>query len=500
MGHEAAAARCGHEDNRSAAGSPSRTRFEVIDIVREVWQHLDLPDEALNALNLPSSSDSGFPSSFKISQTAQASIALSALTASLCDSTRKNDSQKPLRKVTVPLEPACLNFSGARLYTLDGVQGARIGSHVGGLHETSDGYVKIHDGFAHHRDGALRLLGLPMDVTRDQVSERVRLWKKLELEEAAYRHGLVIYALRSYAEWDATLQGTAVRDHPIMLRRIDDSPCLELSHEDGGRCLSGLRVLDLTRVVAGQVAGKTIASHGADVMWITSPDLPDMPSLDRNLSRGKRTVQLDLNLEDDRKTLYSLVKDCDVFLQGYRPGSLATKGFGTHTLARLRPGIIVANLSAFGPDGPWAERRGFDSLVQTASGMNFSEAEHFGAGEPGRACPTQVLDYAAGYFLAAGIAAAVYKRATEGGTWEVHVSLAGAMVYLRSLGQHEGRDGFDAHPQIPRVIGDVPVKYREERQTGYGRLVALKEAPIIDCATPYFEHMPKPPGIDKLEW
>ena len=234
------------------------------------------------------------------------------------------------------------------------------------------------------------------------------------------------------------------------------------------------------------------------MLWVTSPNLPDLPSLDRNLSRGKRTIQLELNDESDRKTMRDLVKDCDVFIQGYRPGSLAGKGFSATELVGLKPGLIYANLSAFGPSGPWS-RRGFDSLVQTCSGMNVSEAEHFGNGAAARPTPVQALDHAGGYLLATGIAAALYKRSTEGGSWEVHVSLAGVMKYLRSLGQWPGKEGFD-HPDPAPSMEDVPGTYFEERESGFGRMRGLKHAAMVEGAMPRFDHMPKPLGSDKPRW
>ena len=194
-----------------------------------------------------------------------------------------------------------------------------------------------------------------------------------------------------------------------------------------------------------------------------------------------------------------LVKDCDVFIQGYRPESLAHRGFSAADLVALKPGLIYANLSAFGPHGPWSDRRGFDSLVQTCSGMNVSEAEHYGGGAAARPMPCQALDHAGGFFLATGIAAALYKRASEGGCWEVHVSLAGLMKYLRSLGQYPGKEGFE-HPDPAPEGGELPQSYFEERDSGFGRMRGLKHAAAVEGAMPGFDCMSNPPGIDEPRW
>lgn len=481
---------------------PDRCLFEPTDTVSYIWDRLGLPREALNSLRLEDPrGQTYYPSSFKLDHLAQSTIGLSALAAALVQSTR---TQGKTPEVTLPVKHACLEFVTERLYTIDGEPPKSTWGPIGGLHATADGHVRVHDNFPHHRYGALKLLGLSAHASRDEVAEKVRRWKRFELENQAAEHGLAIYALRSYEEWDATPQAAAVSDLPIQLGKISDEgpnglPAHVASHSD--RCLRGLRIVELSRVVAAPVAGKTLAAHGADVLWITSPNLPDLPDLDRNLSQGKRTIQLDLNTESDRETLRSLLKEADVFLQGYRPSSLAAKGFSTADLLALKPGIIVANLSAFGPDGPWAGRRGFDSLVQTCSGMNVSEAEHVGDGTVAKPLPCQALDHTAGYLLATGVAAAVYKRAAEGGSWQVDVSLAGVMKYLRSLGQRPEREGFERAVGLPNVAEVLEDRNLfEEKQSGFGMIKALKHAARVDGAVTGWDHMPKPLGSDEARW
>lgn len=493
-------------DRVNASGPPAingqsardRSHFTPWHTVRHIWTGLDLPEQALDSVELEESGPY-YQTSFKISHLAQSTIALSALSAALIHSLRTATS---IPKVTVPLRHACLEFQTERLFTIDGKPPASPWGPIGGLHATADGHVRIHDSFPNHRNGALALLGLDEKASREDVSKEVKKYKKLELEDAGYRNKLAIYALRSYDEWDALPHASAVANFPILIRKISDQGPKGLPpkmNQNGDRCLRGLRVLELSRVIAAPVAGKTLAAHGADVLWVTSPGLPDLPSLDRNLSRGKRSIQLDLNHPEDRETLQRLVKGCDVFVQGYRPESLAGRGFSAADLVKLKPGLIYANLSAFGPDGPWSDRRGFDSLVQTCSGMNVSEEEHYGDGLPARPTPCQALDHGGGFLLATGVAAALYKRATEGGCWEVHVSLAGVMKYLRSLGQYPGKEGFE-HPDPAHGLEDVPDSYLEERESGFGLMRGLKHAAIVEGAVPGFDHMPKPLGSDEQRW
>lgn len=232
-------------------------------------------------------------------------------------------------------------------------------------------------------------------------------------------------------------------------------------------------------------------------MWVTSPSLPDLPDTDVDVSRGKRTIQLDIKEAGDKAKLLELLRTADVFIQSYRPGSLAAHGLSSEELLALNPRLIIASLNAYGQDGPWSQRRGFDSLVQTCSGINVADAERYGAGEAARVLPCQALDHGSGYLLATGIMAALYKRVTEGGSYEVKVSLAGVMHYLRSLGQYEGRLGFDRKDfKRPEDVKD----YLETRQTGFGELQAVRHAAEIHGLDVGWEHMPKPLGSDEPIW
>lgn len=478
--------------------APDRSSFTTQDTINHIWTGLDLPPDALDALKL---GEQGiyYQSSFKISHLAQSSIALSALAAALIHSIRNAST---IRKVTVPLKHACLEFQTERLFSVNGKPPPSTWGPIGGLHATADGHVRIHDNFPNHRLGTLSLLGLLETADREDVARKVKGWKKVEFENAAHKHGLAIYALRNFDDWDALPQSSAIVNFPILLQKISDDGPKSLSSnmkKDEDRCLRGLRVVELSRVIAAPVAGNTLASHGADVLWVTSPKLPDLPSLDMNLSRGKRSVQLDLNDDKDREKLKELVKDCDVFIQGYRPSSLAVRGFSAKELAAIRPGLVYANLSAFGPEGPWSGRRGFDSLVQTATGMNVSEAEHCGDGSTARPMPCQALDHAGGYLLATGICAALYKKATEGGSWEVNVSLAGVMKYLRSLGQYPGREGFEHSDPAPSME-DVAHECFIEGDSDFGRMRGLKPAAEIDGAMPGYDHMSRKLGSDEPRW
>ncbi|CAD0098259.1 unnamed protein product [Aureobasidium mustum] len=476
-----------------------RTSYGPSDVTEEIWTGLGLPSEALSRVQLEGDSGPALPSSFRLGVLAQSSIALSALAAAQIHALH-NDVQVP--RVEVPLQHAVIEFKSERFYTIDGQLPPAKPNAIGGLHRTADRFIRVHDSFPNHSNGMLELVGLPLGSTREQLADRIAKWRSLELEDAATVKGkLAAYALRSYNEWDNLPQAKAIADFPISVQPIFSEGTKGFpDHMPTGAtgCLKGLRVVEMSRVIAAPLCGKTLAAHGADVIWVTSPSLPDLPQIDREFGRGKRTVQLDIRKSADKAKLLELIKDCDVFIQGYRPGSLAQNGLSPEELGKVNPNIVIANMSAFGPNGPWAGQRGFDSLVQTCSGMNVSEAEHAGEGEPARPLPCQALDHVSGYLLATGVIAALYRRVVSGGAWRVDVSLAGTMKYLRSLGQYPGSQGFQCKDHKKQA--DVPIEYLETRETGFGRMLAVKHSAKISGCEVGWSVMPKPLGSDSAEW
>jgi hypothetical protein len=484
-------------DRNSTIMNKDRTQFNAKDAVKLIWRHLDLPNSALDGISLPGAG-LGAPSSFKLGILAQASTALSALSTALVHS-QINDRDVP--RVEVTLQHAIVEFNSNSLLTIDGEYLSSSRPPIGGLHKTSDGYIRIHDGFLVHREGLKKLLACPGPDDRAKIAAAVAQWTMIDLEKAAINAGLAVAGLRSYEQWDRLPEADAISDFPIIIRKIADGrPFRPAGLRSGSKkCLQGLRVVEIDRVIAAPVAGRTLAAHGADILWVTSPNLEDQPSIDRDFARGKRTIRLNIDNKQDRLTLDGLLTDADIFLQSYRPGSLARRGLSPEQLAaKSHNGIVCANLSAYGPSGPWSDRRGFDSLVQTCSGMNVSEAEHHGCGETARTLPFQALDHASGFFLATGIAAALYKQDTEGGSYEVNVSLAGTMKFLRSLGQYQGSSGFQCEQYQSQE--DVPADMFEERESEFGVIKAVKHSASIEGCEVGWDIMPKPLGSDQAEW
>ncbi len=439
---------------------------DVGAVVRRAWTSLNLDPGALAQLGLTGSRPA-LPSSFAVSHAAQAGIALAALAAAEVWHLRTGRRQQ----VSVDLRHAAIEARSDHYFAIDG-RAIAVGDPLTGLYRCGDGgWVRIHANFAHHRNGALALLGCA--ASRDAITAALRSRAALEFEEAAAASGLPVVALRSTAEWYAHAQGRAVAALPLLsVTRIGDAPARLLRRSEAAPAadapLAGVRVLDLTRILAGPVAGRTLAAHGADVLLVNSPTLPNIEAVP-DVNRGKLSTHVDLRDDAGRSTMASLLETADVFLQGYRPGSLAVLGLGAEQLAARHPGIVYAALSAWGPAGPWQHRRGFDSLVQTAAGFNLDEAAAAGSATP-KPLPTQILDHAAGYLLAFGIAAALWRRATEGGSWQVQVSLAQTAAWLRSLGRIA--NGFD----VPDPGRDDVRDLLETTPSGFGALTAVRHA------------------------
>lgn len=435
-----------------------------------LWSAAGLPAEALGQGDLPSAGPV-LPSSFAVTTAAQASLAAAGLASALLAAQRGAPPLR-VRVDATPVAMACLAW-----FTLDG-QVPDLWDPLSGLYRTGDGWVRVHANFAHHRDGALRLLGLPPGpgTPREAVSRALARWRALDFEAAAAEAGLVVAAARSHAEWQAHPQAAVLMRQPVVsLRRIGEAPPRPLPRWQPGQApLAGLRVLELARILAGPVAGRTLALHGADVLLVSAPHLPHIAALP-DTSRGKRSTWLDLRTRLDAGTLHALAREADVFLQAYRPGALEARGFGAQALAEHAPGIVCASLSAYGTEGPWGARRGFDSLVQTATGLNADEAAAFGSDTP-RALPLQILDYAAGHLLAFGAQAARWRQACEGGSWHVQVSLAGVAAWLRTLGR-EGEAGLAAErPALQPWL--------DEQDSGFGRLGFVRHPVHFDGVTP----------------
>jgi crotonobetainyl-CoA:carnitine CoA-transferase CaiB-like acyl-CoA transferase len=426
------------------------------------------------------------PSSFAVGTAAQATIGAAALAAAELWRLRSGKRQR----VSVDMRAAAVEFRSERYLRIDGKPFEEYHDPTAGLYRCGDGrWVRCHTNLPHHRSGLLALL--KCGHTRADVQRALDNWQGEALETAAAEAGLVVTACRTFDEWDRHPQGQAVASLPLFtIERIGDAPAKPLGTAE--RPLSGVKVLDLTRIIAGPVCGRTLAAHGADVLLVTAAHLPSLGPLVIDTGRGKLSASLDLREASARKTLAALVPDADVFVQGYRPGAIASRGFSPQEVAQLKPGIVYVSLCAYGHAGPWAQRRGFDSLVQTASGFNDAEAQAFGQSTP-RELPTQELDHAAGYLLAFATMAALARRAKEGGSWHVRCSLAQTGYWLRQLGRVDGTTCPDpAFDDVRDCLEDVP--------SGFGRLTTVRHAAVMSQTPTYWLRPSVPLGTSAPAW
>jgi crotonobetainyl-CoA:carnitine CoA-transferase CaiB-like acyl-CoA transferase len=329
------------------------------------------------------------------------------------------------------------------------------------------------------------------------VRKAVAQWDALELEEAIIAAGSAGGMVRSMDEWAKHPQAAAIATLPLMeIIRIGDAPPEPLP--GGKRPLSGVRVLDLTRVIAGPTCGRTLAEHGADVLKITAAHLPSIGRQEYDTGHGKLSAQLDLREANDKEILRGLVREADVFSQGYRFGSLGNRGFSPEALADLRPGIVVVSLCAFSHVGPWAPRRGFDTVVQAVSGIAHRQGEVFPGAKPGpQFYPVSAIDFLTGYLMAFGAMVALARRTREGGSWLVRISLAQVGHWLVGRGQ------------LPEsAVKDVPKDFTPEElqrwsitsDTPLGRLQHLGPTLRMSETPPRWERPVVPLGYHQPVW
>jgi hypothetical protein len=371
-------------------------------------------------------------------------------------------------RVSVDGRRVSASFRSDRHFRLDGASMEAF-APLSGFWPTRDGWVRTHANYPHHRMRLLRALELSEDTTPAELAAALAERGALDVEQDLVNAGAVSVAVRRPEAWAAHPQASAVADLPLIgSRRLDDSPPRAIGDIPTGSSQPaiGLRVLDLTRVIAGPVASRTLALLGADVLRVDSPRLPEIDWQHLDSGMGKRSTLLDLRT--DQATLEQLLADAHVLVLGYRPDSLARYGLAPDDVTARHPGLVVATLSAWGDVGPWGQRRGFDSIVQAATGIAVIEGDE---STPG-ALPAQALDHATGYLLAAAILDAVARQRSGGGSVHVQAHLARTAA---SLLKH--RD------TTPRQLPDVSHLLRE-RQTSAGTLTyappALHVAGTLD--------------------
>ena len=372
--------------------------------------------------HLRETGEGDLPSWFAVSDLAVASIGAAGLAVAELIAAR--DGRWP--KVWVARRLASLWFG--RAIVPRGWEMASGWEALAGDYEARDGWIRLHTNAPHHRAAALAVLGATPE--REAVATAVRGWDAGELEAAIVAAGGCAAEMRSEPDWAMHPQGSAVAAEPLV-HLSTGTTGRNAWAPDPARPLRGLRVLDLTRVLAGPVATRFLAGFGAEVLRIDPPGW-DEPGVVPDVTLGKSCARLDLRRPEGRETLECLLREADILVHGYRPGALAGLGLDEARRQELRPGLVDVSLDAYGWTGPWAGRRGFDSLVQMSSGIAETGMRRSGADKP-VPLPVQALDHATGYIMAAAAIRGLTRRLATGEGIVVRTSLAPIAALLTSL-------------------------------------------------------------------
>jgi crotonobetainyl-CoA:carnitine CoA-transferase CaiB-like acyl-CoA transferase len=458
----------------------------TLEILIDLWRTALGEASALDAVSL-TGEEPVLPSSFRVAVAAQVPIAASALAAAEVWKQRSGEVQG----VSVDMLHAVVECRSERYLRVDSKPPPATWDKTAGVYRTRDQrYVRLHTNFKHHRAAVCNVLQCEQE--REKIQAALMGWDGEAFETAAYAGGAVVSLMRSHDEWMATRHAKALAALPVLtIDKIGDAAPKPWAK--GDRPLSGVRVFDLSRVIAAPVAGRTLAAHGADVLLVYGPNLPAIPWLTIDTGRGKLSTFIELKSDEGRAKMRELVAEADIFSQGFRPEAIAACGFSPEEAAKINPGIVYVTLSAYGHAGPWSGRRGFDSLVQTSTGFNHAEGVAAGVEGP-KELPAQMLDHATGYLMAFGAMMAKARQAREGGSWHVRVSLAQTGRWLWNLGRVQ--DGF-AQADLK---SDAIAPFMEDMPSGFGSLNAVRHSAILSKTPAYWARPAVPLGTDKAEW
>jgi crotonobetainyl-CoA:carnitine CoA-transferase CaiB-like acyl-CoA transferase len=427
-------------------------------------------------------SDPVLPTPYRIGDAGAAAIGASALAAARLWESRGGESQA----IRVPVDASAIAMRSARYIAAEPpTPQPTTGMRSTGFYQARDGrWMYFQRLFAHHLARQLEVLGC--EESDEAIAKSVAQWDGRELEDAIVANGATGAFVRHHDEWAAHDQAKALSLLPLFeITKIGESPAEPLPPSP--RPLSGVRVLDLTRVLAGPTCARTLSEHGAEVLRVGTNAFPDNEMMMRDTGHGKRSCELDLKTAAGAETLRALIPSADVFSQGYRPGALDRLGLSPDEVAARRPGIVYMTISAFSHEGPWRDRRGFDSVVQAASGIA-DEVSDPVTGRP-RSLPANPLDYQTGYLAAFATVVALMRRAAEGGSYLVRLSLAQTGHWLKGVSRADPALVATRPPELPP---DRIEELSMVRNTPYGRLRYF--APVAQMSrTPALWDLPTVP-------
>lgn len=389
-------------------------------------------------------------------------------------------------------ESSLLSFAYLRFNDPEKGLGPRIAGEdrtaAAGFYPAKDGrWIYLHSGFPHNTQGLLDLLGVKDD--RRAVARAIARRHAGDIENEIAQAGLCGAMVRTTAEWDASAPGRLLASRPVVeIIQMGDSPPEPLAGS-ADRPLRNTRVLDLTRVLAGPTCARTLASYGADALRVGADHLPSIPLFVVDTGLGKRAASLNLQDNKDAARLRRLVRQADVFSQGYRTGAMEKLGFGVTDVLSMRPGAVYVSINCYGHEGDWRARPGWEQLAQAVTGMAVHQGRHLK--QPGPTLlPAAVNDYITGYLAALGALAALERRARVGGSYWVRVSLARTAMWVRALGQ---RAAVRPQPLDPEELAG----FSTTTDSAWGELTHLAPAVRLSNVRVGWAQPPSPLGSDK---
>ncbi len=462
------------------------------EALRSILPIAGWPAERADTVSITDATDPVLPTPFRIAAAGASTLAATGLAAAELWEIRSGRRQS----VAIDVRQATASLRSGHYMKLGEGEVSTRRNSIMGVYPTKDGrWSYLHCNFPNHRAAALSVLGVQED--HEAVSRAVLNWNAADLEEAIIAAKGAGGMVRTHAEWAQHPQAAAIADLPLMeIVRIGDSPPEALPA--GNRPLSGIRVLDLTRVLAGPTCARTLAEHGAEVLKITGAHLPNLGYQEFDTGHGKLSAQLDLREQRDVDILRGLVREADVFSQGYRPGTLGGRGLSPEELAAIRPGLVYVSLCAFSHAGPWASRRGFDTVIQTVSGITSRQAEIVPGKTPGpQFYPVSAIDYCTGYLMAFGAMVALARRAREGGSWLVRISLAQVGKWIVDLGEVPANEARDTPAEFTPAELE---RWATTTDTPSGRLRHLKPVVQLSETPPFWARPSVPLGYHEPVW
>jgi len=450
-------------------------------LLESFWSALDGDPSELDGIGATGSG--ALPSTFAVTDFASAALGVAA--AGVRELIRRNAGTR----LTITVDRRLSSFWFGLSIRPQGWTLPALRDPMTGDYQTKDGWIRLHANAPRHRAAAEKVLGCGAD--RAVVARAVAGWSCTELERAIVAAGGCAAEMRSCDEWIRHPQGIAVASEPLV-HFTETSSATRQPHLRGpaDRPLAGIRVLDLTRVLAGPVATRFLAGYGAEVLRIDPPGW-DEPGVVPEVTLGKRCARLDLETPADRERFEALLRGSDILIHGYRPGALAALGYDEQSCQQLAPGLIDVSLNAYGWSGPWAKRRGFDSLVQMSTGIASTGMAWRAADKP-IPLPVQTLDHATGYLMAAAALRGLAQRFASHRGYRARLSLARTAKALIDFGTHEADQPLEQEGEQD--------KGREVEETSWGPAWRLRAPVIIESAPMHWTRPASALGSSTATW